>query len=451
MTRFDELGLNPGLLSALAKMEYTELTPVQEQTFAPISEGRDLLAKAETGSGKTSACGIPLVQKIDYSQNTIQVLILVPTRELALQYVDEIDRVSTDLPIAPFAIFGGSDMSIQKSKLAHGVHILVATPGRLIDMLYNTDLTLKDVRTVVLDEADEMLKMGFIDDVDFIMSCMIQEHQTLFFSATMPREVMHLTEKYLKDPVMIDLNSTNSAPSSLVHSFSWLKNTHEHYHELVKYIRSQEISQAIIFSNSRHGGEKLFKHLMKDFDSVEFIHGGLEQNRRTSIFNRFKRKEIKYMVATDVAGRGLDFSHVTHVINFEFPRNIESYTHRTGRTGRMGRKGLAMTFVSNIDFNKFRHLIKHNNISPIWDGQEPDIKRPAKRHPADGSAEKGRFRKPVRKNPKTPGNTTSAPSASNEPVSQVQASGDTKPRRSRSTRSQVNIANSAEAGVQAAE
>lgn len=450
MTRFDELGLKPELLSALAKMEYTELTPVQEQTFAPISAGRDLLAKAETGSGKTSACGIPLVQKIDHTQNTIQVLILVPTRELALQYVDEIDRVSTDLPIAPFAIFGGSDMSIQKSKLAHGVHILVATPGRLIDMLYNTDLTLKDVRTVVLDEADEMLKMGFIDDVDFIMSCMIQEHQTLFFSATMPREVMHLTEKYLKDPVMIDLNRTNSAPSSLIHSFTWLKNTHEHYHELVKYLRSQEINQAIIFSNSRHGGEKLFKHLLKDLDSVEFIHGGLEQNRRTSIFNRFKRKDIKYMVATDVAGRGLDFSHVTHVVNFEFPRNIESYTHRTGRTGRMGRKGLAMTFVANMDFGKFRHLIKHNNISPVWEGPEPDIKRPAKRH-AEGKAEKGRTRKPAGKHSKKPANTTSAPEAANNSVSQPQATGDVKPRRSRSTRSQVNNANTANTESQTAE
>ncbi len=390
MTRFDELGLKPEILSALEKMQYTDLTPVQEETFVPVMEGRDLLAKAETGSGKTSACAVPLVEKVDYEQNTIQALVLVPTRELALQYVDEIDRVSKELPVAPFAIFGGADISIQKSKLAHGVHILVATPGRLIDMLYNTDLTLKDVRTVVLDEADEMLKMGFVDDVDFIMSCMIQDHQTLFFSATMPKEILRLTEKYLKDPVTIDLNKNKAAPSSLVHYFKHLKNIHEHYHELLNYIKGEDISQAIVFSNSRHGGEKLFKHLLKDLDSVEFIHGGMEQGRRTSIFNRFKRKEIKYMVATDVAGRGLDFSHVSHVINFEFPRDIEAYTHRTGRTGRMGRKGQALTFVTGRDFGRFRYLLKVNNLTPTWVGDEPDIKRPAKRGKGSSGGGKGR-------------------------------------------------------------
>ena len=379
MTRFDELELKPELLSALVKMDYETLTPVQEATFEPVMAGRDLLAKAETGSGKTSACAVPVVQKVDVECNTIQTLILVPTRELALQYVDEIDKVSTDLPVNPFAIFGGSDMSIQKSKLAHGVHILVATPGRLIDLLYNSDLSLKDVNTVVLDEADEMLKMGFIEDVDFIMSCMIQEHQTLFFSATMPKEVLHLTERYLKDPLTVDLNKEKAAPSSLTHTFTFLKNHHDHFHSLVKYLKDQDIVQAIIFSNSRHGGDKLFKHLAKEFNSVEFIHGGMEQGRRTSIFNRFKRKEIKYMVATDVAGRGLDFTHVSHVVNYEFPRNIESYTHRTGRTGRMGRKGVAMTFVTVRDFGGYKRLMRLNKIAPEWLGEEPEMKRPAKR------------------------------------------------------------------------
>ncbi len=380
MTRFEELELKPEIMTALVKMNYETLTPVQEATFEPVMAGRDLLAKAETGSGKTSACAVPVVQKVDVDQNTIQALILVPTRELALQYVDEIDKVSTDLPVNPFAIFGGSDMSIQKSKLAHGVHILVATPGRLIDLLYNSDLSLKDVNTVVLDEADEMLKMGFIEDVDFIMSCIIQDHQTLFFSATMPKEVLHLTERYLKDPVTVDLNKEKAAPSSLVHTFKFLKNTHEHFHELIGYLNEQDIVQAIIFSNSRHGGEKLFKHLNKELNSVEFIHGGMEQSRRTSIFNRFKRKEIKYMVATDVAGRGLDFTHVSHVVNFEFPRNIESYTHRTGRTGRMGRKGVAMTFVTVRDFGGYKRLLRLNKINPNWIGDEPEIRRPAKRN-----------------------------------------------------------------------
>jgi ATP-dependent RNA helicase DeaD len=373
MMYFSELGLKPEIMKALAEIGYQELTPIQEETISPILSGKDLLARAETGSGKTAACGIPLVQTIDPSLNAIQALILVPTRELALQYVEEINNISRFAEVVPFAIFGGFSMEIQKAKLRDKVHILVATPGRLIDFLYNTkSVDLSSVRTLVLDEADEMLKMGFIEDIDFILSCLIHEHQTLFFAATMPDEIDRLIKSYLKDPVRVELNKEQVAPQSLSHHFQYT-DRHHRLDALIEYLTQEKITQAIIFCNSRHHGEKLTKDLQGKFKSIGYIHGGLEQSKRTSIFERFRRNEITLMVATDVAGRGLDFSYVSHVINYDYPFGLESYTHRTGRTGRMGRSGIAMTFVTNEDIVSLKSLLKVNRIEPIWHGTIPDL------------------------------------------------------------------------------
>jgi len=371
--KFSELDLKPEILKALTDMGYQDLTPIQEKTFSPILSGRDLLARAETGSGKTAACGIPLVQMIDPSLNAIQVLILVPTRELALQYVEEINKISRLAEVVPFAVFGGFPMGIQKAKLRDRVHILVATPGRLIDFLYHTtSIDLSCVRTLVLDEADEMLKMGFIEDIDFILSCLIHEHQTLFFAATMPEEIDRLIKAYLKEPVRVELNKEQVAPQSLVHHFQYT-GRRDRLNVLIEYLKKERISQALIFCNSRHHGEKLIKELGGKFDSIEYIHGGLEQSRRTSIVERFRRKEITFMVATDIAGRGLDFSHVSHVINYDYPSGLESYTHRTGRTGRMGRAGIAMTFVTDEELGVLKSLFKMNRIDPVWHGSIPDL------------------------------------------------------------------------------
>jgi ATP-dependent RNA helicase DeaD len=370
---FSELNLKPEILEALEKMGYNELTPIQEKTLGPILSGRDLLARAETGSGKTGACGVPLVHTIDASLNAIQALILVPTRELALQYVDEIHHISRLAKVIPFAIFGGFSMEIQKAKLRDGVHILVATPGRLIDFLYNTmSIDLSSVRTLVLDEADEMLKMGFVEDVDFVMSCLIHEHQTLLFAATMPQEIDRLIATYLKDPLRVELNKDQVAPQSLVHHFQYTE-AGDRLQSLLAYLHEEEISQAIIFCNSRHHGEKLLSQLKGKLDSLEYIHGGLEQSRRTSIFDRFRRKEITLMIATDVAGRGLDFSHVSHVINYDYPSGLEAYIHRTGRTGRMGRPGIAMTFVTGRELEALKLLLRTNRIDPIWRGSIPNL------------------------------------------------------------------------------
>jgi len=378
--KFSELNLKPQIQTALADMGYQDLTPIQEETFSSILDGRDLLARAETGSGKTAACGIPLVQTIDPSLNAIQALILVPTRELALQYVDEIDRISNRAGVVPFAVFGGFSMEIQRAKLKDGVHVLVATPGRLIDFLYNsTAIDLSSVRTVVLDEADEMLKMGFIEDVDFILSCMLHEHQTLFFGATMSEEINRLIKTYLKDPVRVELNKEQIAPQSLVHHFQYT-GRRDRLNTLIDYLKNEKISQAIIFCNSRHHGEKLTRELEGTLKSLGYIHGGLEQSKRTSIFERFRRNDITYMVATDVAGRGLDFSHVSHVINYDYPFDPESYTHRTGRTGRMGRVGTAMTFVIDQELKGLKSLFKANRIDPVWHGLVPNLEVAPKNH-----------------------------------------------------------------------
>jgi ATP-dependent RNA helicase DeaD len=376
--KFSELDLKPEILKTLADMGYQDLTPIQAKTFSPILDGRDLLARAETGSGKTAACAIPLVQMIDPSLNAIQALILVPTRELAFQYVEEIDKISRLANVVPFAIFGGFSMEIQKAKLNDRVHVLVATPGRLIDFLYHTtSIDLSRVRTLVLDEADEMLRMGFIEDMDFIMSCLIHEHQTLFFAATMPEEIGRLIKTYLREPVRVELNKEQVAPQSLVHHF-WYTGRRDRLNALIEYLKREKISQAIIFCNSRHRGEKLIRELEGEFESIGYIHGGLEQSRRTSIFERFRRNEIAFMVATDIASRGLDFSHVSHVINYDYPYGHESYTHRTGRTGRMGRSGIAMTFVTNQELRDLKSLFKTNRIDPVWHGNIPNLQAVSK-------------------------------------------------------------------------
>ncbi len=371
--KFTDLDLKPQILAALEDIKYVELTPIQEKTFPHILTGRDIIARAETGSGKTAACAIPLVQMVDPAIKGIQSLILVPTRELALQYVSEISDIARRTDIKPFAVYGGFSMQIQIAKLNHGVDILVATPGRLIDMLYNTPLSVANVKTFVLDEADEMLNMGFITDVELILSCLIHEHQSLMFSATMPKKIEGLAKKYLKDPLIIYMGKKTQAPQSLEHHFIEINPRHR-LEALLGFLDKAKPKQAIIFCNSRRNAEKLYGHLKEiKRPTTEIIHGGLEQNKRTSLFNRFRKMDITTMIATDLASRGLDFAHATHVINYDFPKYAEAYTHRTGRTARMGRKGVAMTLFAKSDLRILKSVIETNNITPVWEGSEPGL------------------------------------------------------------------------------
>jgi ATP-dependent RNA helicase DeaD len=274
---FTKFNLQPSLLDALSKIGYDDPTPIQDMTIPPILAGHDVMGLAETGSGKTGACGIPLIQRTDPDLNAIQALILVPTRELASQYVEELGRIAQDVEVVPFAIFGGVKMSLQQAKLRHKVHILVATPGRLLDFIWNTDLNLSHIRTLVLDEADEMLKMGFIEDVELIMSCLAHDHQTLLFSATMPQAIDRLARSHLKAPVRIELNRTQKAPASLQHHFQ--HTGRNRLPTLIDYLRNEHIQQSIIFCNSRHQGGQLHMALRGTLSSLAFIHGGLEQSQ----------------------------------------------------------------------------------------------------------------------------------------------------------------------------
>lgn len=370
--KFSELDLSPQIQDALKKIGFEELTPIQEATYQIVLSGKDMCALAQTGSGKTAACAVPLLKKVDESVDSIQGLVIVPTRELCIQYVDEIQRIAQNTGIVPFAVYGGFDKSIQASKIKHGVHILVATPGRLIDLLYDGAVSLSNVKCAILDEADELLKVGFLDDIEFIMSCIVHEHQTLMFSATMADDIKKLADDCLKDPEHISLIKKHAIPRSLEHFFKYI---HPKYRqkELIDYLKKENIRQAIIFCNAKHAVDKLGRELRKHFQEVEYIHSSIPQSRRTSIFRQFKAQKIKYMVATDVAGRGLDFSHVTHIINMEFPQSIQQYTHRTGRAGRMGRKGTALTFVSKYELGQVRELAEKKKINISWLGREPVI------------------------------------------------------------------------------
>lgn len=367
--KFSELNLPQAILSSLRKIGFDELTPIQEATYPVILTGRDLCALAETGSGKTSACAIPLIQKVDSESNTVQGLVIVPTRELCIQYVDEIHKIAIKTSVAVFAAYGGFDKSIQVTKLKHGVHILVATPGRLIDLIYDGVIDLTNVKCVVLDEADRLLADGFLGDIEFILSCIRQEHQTLLFSATMDDKTKVLTNDCLKNPAHISLIGTRATPKNIEHYFVYV-NRETKEKAFLDYLRREKISQAIIFCNTRSAVDKLYRIIHRNFHDAEYIHAGLEQGKRTSIVRRFRSKKICYLIATDVAGRGLDFSHVSHIINWDFPR-IEQYTHRTGRTGRMGRKGIAVSLVTERDLPAIREVLRTIKIKLHWLGRDP--------------------------------------------------------------------------------
>jgi ATP-dependent RNA helicase DeaD len=367
--KFTELNLPAPILEAIAKLKFEDLTPIQEATYPIIAGGRDMVGLAETGSGKTAACVIPLLPKIDTTNKHMQVLVVVPTRELGLQYVTDVHAIGERAGVIPFAVYGGSAKNIQLAKLRHGVHFLVATPGRLIDLMYDGAITMANIRCVVLDEADELLKEGFLEDIEFILSCIRHEHQTLLFSATMPDDIKRLAQQFLRDPAHITLIADRAAPLSLEHCFMSVHPERKKT-ELLKYLAQPEVKQAIIFCNSRNGVDNLFHSLRRELEGIEYIHAGLTQDHRFSIFNRFKGGKIRCLIATDVAGRGLDFSLVTHVINYDLPGGREQYTHRTGRTGRMGRKGTAFTFITRRDLFNLRNVLHNKKITPIWIGKD---------------------------------------------------------------------------------
>lgn len=371
MTTFASYSLDGDVLSALNDMGYTTPTPVQEKTIPQVLEGKDCVALAETGSGKTAACAIPVCSKIDVASPRIQALVMVPTRELALQYATETQKIGRLKNVKAFALFGGEDMAMQQAKLKSGVHVLVATPGRLIDLIYQRLIDLSHVKTLILDEADQMLSLGFYEDLNFIMDCLIQEHQTLLFSATMPERILKISQAHMKTPKEIRLIGKKPTPKNLSHNFVFCANPGKKQERLTELLNALKIDQCIIFANARHEVEKLYYSLKPKYHPIDFLHGGLMQSARTSIIQKFAKSKLKFLVASDVASRGLDFSQVTHVINLHLPIDQETYLHRAGRTGRSGSKGTCITLVTRRDIKKLSKLISHLKCKVHWIGKEP--------------------------------------------------------------------------------
>ncbi len=371
---FQTFDLDPLILDALRELGYENATPVQEKAIPVILEGKDLIALAETGSGKTAACAIPVCNKVDPNLKHIQALIVVPTRELALQYATETQKIGRFKEVKAFALFGGEDMDMQRAKLKGGVQVLVATPGRLIDFVFSRSIDLSKVETLVLDEADQMLGMGFYEDLEFIINCLIHDHQTLLFSATMPKQIKQIAKNHMKDPLELTLISNLPTPENLKHQLTFCSNPGQKREELLWLLKELNPVQCLIFANSRREVEALYRDLKSKLSAVDFLHGGLDQSLRSVITNKFHRGKIRFLVATDIAARGLDFSNVTHVVNYHFPFEKETYTHRSGRTGRSGRDGVCVTLVTRRELSKVGELFKMLKREPEW------LKKPPSGH-----------------------------------------------------------------------
>lgn len=373
MPAFTDLGLDPKILKSLERMQYKEPSPIQAESIPIILQNHDLIALAQTGSGKTAACAIPISHKVNIESNAIQALIIVPTRELALQYATETQKIGHDKGVKAFAIFGGEDAAMQQSKLKHGVQVLIATPGRLIDFIYSRQIDLSSVETLVLDEADEMLSMGFYEDLEFIIQCINHTHQTLLFSATMPQAIKQIAKKHMREPRELSMVSKIKSPEQIDHRFLYCHHAHRD-DKLIEQLRVLQPNQSIIFCHSRIQVEKVCRALQKNLDAVDFLHAGLTQDIRSIITNKFRSGKIKHLVATDVAARGLDFSGITHVFIYQLSDDPDIYVHRSGRTGRQEREGMVITLVTDREVNTLRKILEHIKKEPNWIGDAPPDK-----------------------------------------------------------------------------
>lgn len=370
MNSFTEMSLDPLILKSLEKMEYKQPSPIQSQAIPLILQGKDLIALSKTGSGKTAACAIPICHKVNSEIQHVQALIIVPTRELALQYASETQKIGHDKKVRAFAIFGGEDAAMQQSKLKSGVQVLVATPGRLIDFIYSRQIDLTHVETLILDEADEMLGMGFYDDLEFIINCLVHDHQTLLFSATMQKAIGNIAKSHMKEPMEISLVSDQVSPETIEHRFLYCRYD-QRDHALGNLLEDLSPKQSIIFCHSRIQCEKVCRTLQHKFSGVDVLHAGLSQDLRSLITNKFRQGKIRYLVATDVAARGLDFSNISHVFIYQLSDDPAIYVHRSGRTGRQERAGIAVTLVTDRELNALTRVLHHIKRKPIWIGEPP--------------------------------------------------------------------------------
>ncbi len=346
MIHFADLALKPEINQALTELGYETPTPVQQQSIPILLAGEDLLSQAQTGTGKTAAFSLPILSNLDLDLNQPQALILAPTRELAIQVAEALQSYAKHLPnfhIAP--IYGGQDYRIQLRALKRGPQVVVGTPGRLMDHLRRQRLDVSAVKTVVLDEADEMLKMGFIEDITWILDQIEQPHQTALFSATMPAAIVKVSKRYLKDAQKVQIKSKTNRVEKIQQQYLCVERGQK-VDALTRYLEVEEMAAAIIFVRTKTASAELAQKLQARGYAAEALNGDMKQQVREKVIGRLKDGKLDIVVATDVAARGLDVSRLSHVINFDIPSDIEAYTHRIGRTGRAGREGKALLFIT---------------------------------------------------------------------------------------------------------
>jgi len=355
LSQFKEIGINPRILHGTEDLGFSTLFPIQEQAIPPLMEGKDVIGQSHTGSGKTAAFGIPLISKMEENDRHVQALVLTPTRELAVQVAKDINAYAKYTEIRALAVYGGESIENQFSRLRNFPRVIVATPGRLIDHLRRGSIRLSALKFVVLDEADRMLDMGFIEDVEYIMENAPVDIQTALFSATMPREILSLSDRYMRNPVQILLSKDEVGLEAIDQLYLMVDEQYK-FDALCKILTKQAVNQALIFCDTKWKTGTLAEELQKVGYQALPIHGDLTQRQRDNAMMLFRNGKIDILVATDVASRGLDIRGISHVINFDVPRDPLSYFHRIGRTARAGKDGIAITLISQKEYDDFARI-----------------------------------------------------------------------------------------------
>jgi len=356
--KFSSLGLSEDVLNAINAMGFEEPSQIQAQAIPVILDGFDIIGQAQTGTGKTLAFGAPIISKMEKSFGKIQVLILTPTRELAIQINDELSRVTKFAKFTSLPVYGGQPIDRQLRALRNGVDIVVGTPGRVLDHMRRKSIDFSSVNFFVLDEADEMLNMGFIDDIRDIMSSLQENKQTLLFSATMPEQIRKLASRYMKKDMQQIAIIKNTMTVSLTEQFYYEIKHKDRFETLCRILDVDEPQSAIIFCRTKKGVDEIVEQMQSRGYSVEGMHGDMGQNQRMSTLKKFKEGNLEFLVATDVAARGIDVENITHVINYELPEDCESYVHRIGRTGRANREGTAYSLVTPREYMILKQIEK---------------------------------------------------------------------------------------------
>jgi ATP-dependent RNA helicase DeaD len=355
---FTELGLSESTLHALRDVGYESPSPIQEQAIPALLEGRDVIGQAQTGTGKTAAFGLPIMQYIDPSEHVVQALVLTPTRELCIQVTQALRTYGAHSGVDVVAVFGGAPIRTQQGQLRAGGHVVVGTVGRVLDLISRHSLVLHDCRFVVLDEADEMLDLGFLEDVEKILSLTPSSRQTALFSATMPPPIRTLADRYMYEPTIIQVEA-DTLTIDTVAQFQLPVDARDKPEKLVEVLRAEKPDQAIVFVRTKIRCEQLYRTLRDGGMNVRALHGDMSQGSRDGVMLAFKAGRVPILVATDVAARGLDISTVTHVINYDVPTSPDTYVHRIGRTGRVGRSGRAITFVEDRQKRELEAIERH--------------------------------------------------------------------------------------------